>query len=232
MREPAGPRNARAHALDLIRQKIITMELPPGSQISENELAGQIGLSRTPVRESLILLAEERLVVVVPQVGTLVSPIVESEIATAQFVRESLELAALTESVGRATPEQLMGLRALTDAQRAADRRGDTEAFFALDEDFHSALMEISGHGSAWRTVGQAKAHLDRARRLSLSTTSQMDTLIGQHEAVIDALEAGSREDATASLRSHLRKVFDDITVIREQNPEYFAQPVGAGRRR
>jgi DNA-binding GntR family transcriptional regulator len=59
-----------------------------------------------------------------------------------------------------------------------------------------------------------------------------MDTLIGQHDAVIDALEAGSSEDATASLRSHLRKVFDDITVIREQNPEYFAQPVGAGRRR
>jgi DNA-binding GntR family transcriptional regulator len=232
MRAASAPRNARAHALELIRQKIVTMELAPGSQISENELAGQIGLSRTPVRESLILLAEERLVVVVPQVGTLVSPIVESEIATAQFVRESLELAALAESVGRATPAQIMALNALTDAQRSADKRGDTEEFFALDEEFHAALMDISGHGSAWRTVGQAKAHLDRARRLSLATTSQMGTLIEQHQEVVDALEKGHGDDATSSLRAHLRKVFEDITVIREQNPEYFAEAASTGRRR
>jgi DNA-binding GntR family transcriptional regulator len=225
-------RNARSHALEIIRQKIISLELAPGSQLSENELASQLGLSRTPIRESLILLAEERLVSVVPQVGTLVAPIVELEIATAQFVRESLEVAALLESVSRITPAEVAGLNALTDAQRAADAANDTERFFTLDEEFHFALMSISGHGSAWRTVGQAKAHLDRARRLSLTLTRQLTTLIEQHQAIIDSLAAGDADAAVSALRGHLRKVFNDIEVIREQNPELFSVARQPGRKR
>jgi DNA-binding GntR family transcriptional regulator len=227
-----APRNARSHALEVIRSKIISLELAPGSHLSENELAGQLGLSRTPVRESLILLAEERLVAVVPQVGTLVSPIVESEIATSQFVRESLELAALGESVGKASPDQIAGLNDLVEAQRTADRNDDTDRFFALDEEFHYSLMNISGHGAAWRTVGQAKSHLDRARRLSLSMTSQLTTLIDQHQQIIDSLAAGDADAAATALRGHLRKVFNDIAEIREKNPELFAVVGQQSRRR
>jgi DNA-binding GntR family transcriptional regulator len=229
---PPSPRNARGHALEIIRAKIISLELAPGTQLSENELAGQLGLSRTPVRESLILLAEERLVSVVPQVGTLVAPIVESEIATSQFVRESLELAALGESVGKASAAQIDGLNDLVDAQRAADRHDDTEKFFALDEEFHYSLMNISGHGSAWRTVGQAKSHLDRARRLSLSTTRQLSTLIEQHQQIVDSLAAGDADAAANALRGHLRKVFNDIAAIREKNPEFFVMATALPRRR
>lgn len=225
-------RNARSHALEVIRSKIISLELAPGSQLSENELAGQLGLSRTPIRESLILLAEERLVTVVPQVGTLVAPIVETEIATSQFVRESLELAALAESVGRATPAQIAGLNGLVEAQRVADRHDDTERFFALDEEFHYSLMNISGHGAAWRTVGQAKSHLDRARRLSLSMTRQLTLLIEQHQQVVDSLEAGDATAAASALRGHLRKVFNDIAAIREQSPELFSTGPALSRRR
>jgi DNA-binding GntR family transcriptional regulator len=227
-----APRNARSHALEVIRSKIISLELAPGTQLSENELAGQLGLSRTPVRESLILLAEERLVSVVPQVGTLVAPIVESEIATSQFVRESLELAALAESVGKAVPAQIDALNDLVDAQRSADRHDDTERFFALDEEFHYSLMNISGHGAAWRTVGQAKSHLDRARRLSLAMTSQLTALIEQHQDIIDSLAAGDAERAAGALRGHLRKVFDDIAAIRERNPELFVVASPPSRRR
>lgn len=228
---PLAPRNARGQALDIIRQKIITLELAPGSQLSENELAGQLGLSRTPVRESLILLAEEQLVSVVPQVGTLVSPIVEAEIATSQFVRESLELAALTEAVEVVDAEQLAGLNGIIAEQRAADEHDDTELFFALDEQFHFALMNISQHGSAWRTVSQAKAHLDRARRLSLALTQRMSTLIDQHQSVVDALARGDAPSATDALRRHLRQVFDDIAVIRSTRPELFLPPPSTRRR-
>jgi DNA-binding GntR family transcriptional regulator len=228
---PAAPRNARGQALEIIRQKIITLELAPGSQLSENELAGQLGLSRTPIRESLILLAEEQLVSVVPQVGTLVSPIVEAEIATSQFVRESLELAALGEAVDVVDAGQLADLNAVIAEQRVADERDDTELFFALDEHFHFALMNISQHGSAWRTVSQAKAHLDRARRLSLSLTQQMSTLIDQHQSIVDALAQGDSRAATNALRRHLRKVFDDIALIRADRPELFDPPASTRRR-
>ena len=220
-RPAATRRNARTHALEIIRQKIITLELAPGARLSENELAGQLGLSRTPIRESLILLAEEQLVFVVPQVGTLVAPILLSEIETAQFVRESLELAALSESVARATPDDIAELNAIIDAQRIADSRKTQAGFFTLDEEFHATLMGISGHGSAWRTVAQAKAHLDRARHLSLSFTG-MGVLIDQHQGITDSLAAGNGDAAASAMREHLRRVFNDIAAVRQTNPELF----------
>jgi DNA-binding GntR family transcriptional regulator len=215
-------RNARSHALDTIRQKIITVELAPGAQLSENVLAGQLGLSRTPIRESLILLAEERLVFVVPQVGTVVAPILLSEVETAQFVREALELTALKESFSRVTPENIAELNTIIDAQRFAESRGSLPSFFVLDEEFHSALMGISGHGSAWRSVSQAKAHLDRARHLSLAVNHNIGFLIGQHQQIVDSLARGENEATETALRAHLRKIYEDIATIRADNPLLF----------
>jgi DNA-binding GntR family transcriptional regulator len=214
-------RNSRTVALETIRQQIITLQILPGTRLSENELAEQLGLSRTPIRESLILLAEERLVYVVPQVGTVVAPILLAEIETAQFVRESLELAALTESLTRTTPQDLVHLNAIIDAQRIADSRQSLAAFFTLDEEFHAALMAVSGHGSAWRTVAQAKSHLDRARHLSLSFTG-MTSLIDEHQHIVDGLAAGSADAAVSALRAHLRRVFEDIAAVRQTSPALF----------
>jgi GntR family transcriptional regulator, rspAB operon transcriptional repressor len=208
-----------------IRARILRLDLAPGSPVSENELSTILGVSRTPVRESLILLGEEGLVSIVPQVGTFVSPVREQDIATAQFVRESLELAALEESVGRATERDRDDLEDLLVAQRTAEKRGDNERFLALDDEFHERLMAVSGHGSAWRTVSQAKGHLDRARRLSLPLSGQVVDLIDQHQAVVTGLLAGDRNAAVSALRGHLRRVFDDVGVIRAQHPEFFESP-------
>jgi DNA-binding GntR family transcriptional regulator len=166
-------------------------------------------------------LAEERLVYVVPQVGTVVAPILLAEIETAQFVRESLELAALTESLTRTTPQDVANLNAIIDAQRIADSRQSLSGFFTLDEEFHAALMAVSGHGSAWRTVAQAKSHLDRARHLSLSFTG-MTSLIDEHQQIADGLAAGNAEAAVLALRAHLRRVFNDIAAVRQASPALF----------
>ncbi|MET1043280.1 MAG: GntR family transcriptional regulator, partial [Microbacteriaceae bacterium] len=168
-----------------------------------------------------ILLAEERLVYVVPQVGTVVAPILSAEIETAQFVRESLELAALTESLSRATAEDVAALSAIVDAQRIAESRRSLSGFFTLDEEFHATLMAVSGHGSAWRTVAQAKSHLDRARHLSL-TVEGMHQLIIEHQKIVDGLAAGDAEAALQAMRAHLRRVFEDIAAVRTTRPELF----------
>ena len=219
-------RNARAHVLEQVRARILTLQIAPGAPLSENELAADLGVSRTPVRESLILLVEEGLVSVVPQVGTFVAPMREPDIATAQFVRESLEVAALAQSVGQVTEADAADLEDLLADQRRAQARGDHERFFALDDAFHRRLMAISGHGAAWRTVSQAKAHLDRARRLSLPLPGQVGVLVDQHQAVVTPLLQGDAAGAVTALRLHLRKVFDDIAVVREQHPDYFGEPV------
>lgn len=221
-RSTVPARNARTHVLEQIRTRILRLDIAPGAPVSENELAADLGVSRTPVRESLILLVEEGLVTVVPQVGTFVAPMREADIATAQFVRESLEVASLRESVGQVADLDRDDLEDLLTAQRRAGARSDNEAFLALDDAFHSRLMAISGHGSAWRTVSQAKAHLDRARRLSLPLPGQIEHLVDEHQAVVTALLAGDEAGAVAALQLHLRKVFDDIGTIRAEHPDYF----------
>ncbi|MER7792169.1 GntR family transcriptional regulator [Streptomyces sp. NPDC097640] len=216
-------RNTRQLVHEVLRSRIVSLELAPGAAVSENDLAAELGVSRTPVRESLILLADEGLVDIYPQMGTFVSRIRERDVASAQFVREALECAALRDAVGKATERDIADLRALLAAQEEADRRTDREGFFQLDEQFHARLMAVSGHGSAWRVVSEAKAQLDRARRLSHALTQQMTLLVGQHRAVVDLLEAGDLDRADEALRSHLRLVFSDVEKIRARHPELFS---------
>ncbi|MBA4863021.1 GntR family transcriptional regulator [Streptomyces sp. PSKA54] len=219
----ARGRNTRQLVHELLRSRIISLELEPGAALSENDLAAELGVSRTPVRESLILLGEEGLVDVYPQLGTFVSRIRERDIASAQFIREALECAALRDGVTKATAHDVAELRALLVAQTEAEQREDPEAFFRLDEQFHARLMAAGGHAEAWPVVSQAKAQLDRARRLSLPLTQQLSLLISQHTAVVDQLEQHDLDGADQALRGHLRQVFTDVETIRAQHPELFS---------
>ncbi len=229
-----GARSARGVVHEILRQRIVGLEYPPGQPLSETDLAGGLGVSRTPVRESLILLADEGLVEVVPQVGTFVSRIREADTVAAQFVREALERAALVDGGGAIAASGIRELRGMLQEQDEAEAEGDRERFFRLDDAFHSALMRASGHGSAWPIVGQAKSQLDRARRLSLSRTQQLRILIDQHRAVVERLAAHDVPAADLALRDHLRLVFSDIRAIREEHPEMFEDegaPVALTRR-
>jgi DNA-binding GntR family transcriptional regulator len=117
----------------------------------------------------------------------------------------------------------MAGLREILQSQTDADSNGDVEEFFRLDEDFHRELLRLAGHESAWTAVNSAKAHLDRARRLSLIDTRPIATLIEQHTAVVDALQANNLDDADSFLRLHLRGVFEDVKRIQSSTPGLFS---------
>jgi DNA-binding GntR family transcriptional regulator len=213
--------SVRDQTLETLRRRIISLQLPPGEPLSENELAHELGVSRTPVRESLILLREEGLVQVYPQIGSFVSLVDLARVSEAQFVREAIECASLRDlTVGAAG---IAGLRVILQGQTEADANSDVEEFFRLDEEFHRELLRLAGHESAWAAVNSAKAHLDRARRLSLLDTRPISTLIQQHTAVVDALEANNPADADSSLRLHLRGVFEDVQRIQQATPQLFS---------
>jgi DNA-binding GntR family transcriptional regulator len=213
--------SVRDQTLETLRRRIISLELPPGEPLSENELAQELGVSRTPVRESLILLREEGLIQVFPQIGSFVSLVDLGRVAEAQFVREAIECASLRDLA--VDDEGIAGLRLILKSQTEADAQNDVEEFFRLDEEFHRELLRLAGHESAWAAVNSAKAHLDRARRLSLLDTRPVATLIEQHTAVVDALEANNLTDADSSLRLHLRGVFEDVKRIQEATPQLFS---------
>ena len=218
-----GRRSVRDRTLETLRRRIIFLELPPGSSLSENDLAAELEVSRTPVRESLILLREEGLVQVFPQIGSFVSRVDPERVMQAQFVREAIECSSLVEVTFPLAPEHEQALRDNLRGQRAADEAGDVNAFFELDEEFHRLLLRLAGHEPAWSAVNSAKAHLDRARRLSLVTARPIGSLVEQHEAVVTSLAAGDVQDAVGRLRTHLRAVFEDVERIRDAHPGLFS---------
>ena len=115
--------SARVQAYAALREAIVRAELEPGRQLSENELAARLGVSRTPIREALVRLRDERLVEIVPQLGTFVTRISTPAVADAQFIREALECACVRRAAELATEDDVA---ALEDNLRAQERARDT----------------------------------------------------------------------------------------------------------
>ncbi|MEU9156668.1 GntR family transcriptional regulator [Streptomyces sp. NPDC048417] len=224
MAQSNGRRTSRRDIYLKLRQMVLTLELAPGAALSENEIAASLGVSRTPVRESLIMLAQEGLVQVFPKVGSFVSRVDPGQVADAQFLREAVELASLEDLPERLDTDVVGELRDNLERQRGAGL--GLEEFFALDEAFHQGLMRLSGHGNVWTTVAAAKGHLDRARRLGLHENESPAVFTEQHHEIFAAVVGGDVALARAAMRAHLRAVFNDIERIRAHSPELFATGV------
>jgi DNA-binding GntR family transcriptional regulator len=205
-----------------LREAIIAGELEPGQRLSENELSERFGVSRTPIREALALLRDERFVQVVPQLGTFVTRISDAAVADAQFVREALECAAVRVAAERVQPGDIAALEGLLRRQEEVVAQNDHERFAVLDDEFHAAICELSGSGVAWEVAQRVKGHLSRVRRLSLPHPNYLRTMLVEHHDVLDALRRASPDDAESALRHHLRMVLSAVPALRAQQPDYF----------
>jgi DNA-binding GntR family transcriptional regulator len=207
-----------------LREAITTAQLVPGRRLSENELAGRLGVSRTPIREALALLREERLVAIVPQLGTFVTRVSTSAVADAAFVREALECSAVRLAAEHVDARTLQELHANLAAQESAD----VAAFDALDDDFHRVLCDASGHTIAWTLTHRANGQLDRIRRLSLPEPGYLREMVAEHHDVMAAVARRDADGAERALRHHLRMVPSLLPALRERHPDYFEEEEGA----
>jgi DNA-binding GntR family transcriptional regulator len=205
-----------------LREAIIAADLEPGLRISENELAERLAVSRTPVREALVRLRDDRLVQIVPQLGTFVTRISTAAVEDAQFVREALECAAIRLAAERAGERDIANLRALVLRQVQACDEADHAGFAVLDDEFHAAICEISGRGLVWELAQRAKSHLNRVRRLSLPQPHYLGEMVDEHRLVLDAVADGSPDRAETALRHHLRMVLSALPAVRAEHPDYF----------
>jgi DNA-binding GntR family transcriptional regulator len=203
--------------------EILSLELSPGTALQEKLIAEAFGVSRTPVREAIIRLAEAGLVDIFPQSGTFVSRVPVNAIPEAVMIRKALE-GATVEAAAEAADEKGVGrLDTIIARQRALAGIGDTGAFHEADEAFHEAIAEISGHPGVWKLLRQVKVQIDRARRLTLPVLGRMDWVIGEHAIIRDAIAARNPAEARAAMMIHLSAVIPDIGLLVEQYPDYFA---------
>jgi GntR family transcriptional regulator, rspAB operon transcriptional repressor len=216
------PASAGTQAFATLRHAIVTLKLRPGQSFSEQEVAQQLGTSRTPVREALVKLAEAGLVEVRPQRRTFVRKISAKAVKDARFVREAIELAVLRQAVGRLDPGFFAAARELIAAQRAAAASQDVERFLVLDDAFHRAFADEVDLLHAWAVIEVEKAQMDRVRFLSLPEASPVGRLIDQHEAILKAVECMDVAASEGAMRIHLSEVLAALEPLRQRHPDLF----------
>jgi DNA-binding GntR family transcriptional regulator len=205
-----------------LREAIIAMHMVPGTPLQERALTQRFGVSKTPIREALIHLAEDGLVDIFPQSGTFVSHVPLASIPEASVIRQSLEDISVRRTAEIATNADIGRIDAIMARQRVLADLGDISAFHDADEIFHETLALIAGYPSIPRLLRQVKVQIDRARMLTLPIAGRMHQVIGEHERVRDAIAGHDVETACAAMKAHLSVVRLDVDWLSREFPDYF----------
>ncbi|MDR3375612.1 MAG: GntR family transcriptional regulator [Ancalomicrobiaceae bacterium] len=204
---------------DRLIEDIVTGALPAGTPVSELDLCDRLKVSRTPVREALIKLAEIGLVRIMPQRGTFVAPISPAAFRNAQFIREHLECALVAEAVRYIDSTSLRELTDLIERQEEVAHSGVGTDFFAPDEAFHRTIARIARREEVWYLIRQTKVHFDRVRHLTLrEDANHIPLLIEQHREVLTGIAECNEARAVAAMRRHLREIFRRAESIFERH--------------
>jgi len=216
---------ARDYALRVLRSNIAAMELEPGAMVSENELAAQLGLSRTPVREALMDLAKCRMVDVLPQRGSRIALIDYALVDEARFAREVLEVAILDQVCCAATERDIAQLRQNVRLQKLSQEpdMAGTLNMMELDDAFHHMLFAIAQKENIYAMLSSMTIHFDRVRHLALGVVKD-SKIIADHEAICEAIACRDAEGAKAVMKAHLSRVKVDEEIIRSAYPQYIRQ--------
>jgi DNA-binding GntR family transcriptional regulator len=206
---------------NLLQLRILRLDLQPGTKLSEGEVAGQMGVSRQPVREAFKRLAAQGFLLIRPQRSTTVSLISEAAVLRARFIRTALETHTFRLACTTLSPNDIAALRHLIDAQRAAIAASDRERFHALDDQFHREVCVRAGVGYAWDLIHDSKAHMDRIRMLSLNSQSQRHAL-AEHITILDAIEQGNPDAAAIAMDQHLSRIATLIAEVKAVNHGWF----------
>lgn len=208
--------------VDGLRHAIVTMQLQPGEKLSEQDIARRFGVSRQPVREAFIKLADAGLVKILPQRGTLVVKISVEGVTNARFVREAIECAVVREAARLRDAPSLDALRQCLEDTRQALQAGNGDRLFSLDEEFHQTLAKAANRHAAWRVVMEQKAQMDRVRYLDLGDAIPMQVVLDQHIVITEAIIAGDPVAAEAAIRTHLAEILISLPKLRARWPELF----------
>jgi DNA-binding GntR family transcriptional regulator len=207
-----------------LKADIVSMRRKPGNPIIEREIAASCGVSRTPVREAVLRLADEALVDIFPQSGTFVAKIPLAALPEAILVRQALEQLTARLAAEAATADQVTELHALIERQRRMQKAGNRDRFHEADEAFHAAIAEAAGHPGIWTLIQQVKVQVDRYRRLTLPVPGRMARVLQEHTAIVKAIEARDPARAVAAMAAHLDGLSASIADVRDLNPEYFVE--------
>lgn len=214
--------STRDHVYEVLRENIISLELEPGRNISEKEISELLQVSRTPVREAFVKLAQEELLEVFPQRGTFISLIDLNHVEEARFIREHLERAAVRVACENFADDSMMKLQINLEQQKLCVEEKNYSKLFELDEKFHYIIAHGCGKERIWTVLQQMNAHLNRIRMLSLAANYNWGLILEQHERILHAIRDKNLDLADQVMEEHLKKLTFEQKTLREEYRSYF----------
>ncbi|NHW38882.1 GntR family transcriptional regulator [Paenibacillus aceris] len=212
----------RDHVYNTLKNNIMELKLEPGRLISEKEVIEMLQVSKTPIREALVLLAQEDLIETVPQKGTYISLIDLSLVEEARFVRETMEREIVRRACQDLKTEQIMQLQHLHSLQQLCVEEKNYERFFELDEEFHRTIIVGCGKPHTWSMLEQMNVHYNRVRILRLADDEDWRLILEQHQAIIQAIREKDPDRAEKVMGEHLSRVRYEKEELKIKYPTYF----------
>lgn len=214
-------RQASPQVFDHLRERIIHLDLVPGTVCVRAELAEAYGVSQTPIRDALLRLAGEGLVDIFPQHATRVSRI---DIAAAQrdhFLRLAIE-SELAFRLATQRPDGLVErLRAQIAVMAALAGEDSRTGFIEADRSFHRQMYDAAGLSELYALVRQRSGHIDRLRMLHLPKPGKARQILRDHARIVDALAQSDGLQAQAAVRAHLSGTLAEVQQIAASHPDW-----------
>ncbi|KQV60760.1 transcriptional regulator [Pelomonas sp. Root1217] len=214
-------RHAAPQVVEALRAAIISLELAPGSALDRAELAQGFGVSQTPVRDALMRLSEEGLVLIRAQYTTQVSRIDVPAAREAHFLRRAIEIEIARLLALSHDQAVIDDLRAQLARQEGLAASKDYPAFIAADKEFHRLMYVAAGLPRLWSVVTRMSGHIDRLRLLHAPSEGKAESILVGHLAILQAIESGDAQGAQQAVREHLSGTLASVEEIQQRYPEY-----------
>ena len=220
--DPVQRRTSADVVFHQLYDEIGSLDILPGTKLSETDIAQRFGVSRQPVRDAFNRLENLGLLRIRPQRATEVRGFSLEQVAHSRFVRLAVELEVVRRACSIWDTERAEALDENLQLQSEALIKKQTDQFHMLDYQFHKMICELGGCPRAFVTIQESKKEVERLCVLSLDRSEETKTLFDDHVQLAEALKTGATEKATTTTRLHLSRLDNIITEIHLNHSEYF----------
>ena len=190
-----------------IRESILNGTLEPGERLMEVQLAEEMGVSRTPVREAIRKLELEGLVVMVPRKGAYVAGLTLKEVADVFEIRSCLEGLAAALAAERITDDEIKKLDQILEDISVAGEKRDVETIIKKDAEFHQVLFSATRNERLAQMINTLKEHIDRFRIESFNNPVRIKSVLKEHKKIVEAIKQGDSNNAERLAKEHIYEV-------------------------
>jgi len=216
-------RTAADGVFDQLYEEIVSLELPPGTKLSEAEIAQRFSVSRQPVRDAFNRLSGMDLILIRPQKATEVRGFSLPYIENARFIRQGVELEVLRRAFEIWDSTRAKKLQRNLDAQARCVKAANPDRMRKLDHEFHGLICQLAGHPMAFLTITQQKQKVDRLCMLDYDRkVGELSSVLQDHQEIADALKSKSLDRLMTVARKHFNHLDETIEYLHKTHAEYF----------